>query len=349
MTRVFVWATGQDDNLGDSALRRGYLQALRSRGRLTVWTGAASLGFVSGLGLEEGDRRTGSYRLWYARALSSAVRQRTLVAVNAGEVPVSRMGAVRMLSLVFLILLANVRRGGGIWYGAGVPNPLDDRRLAVSYRLVAMLCSEIRVREESSRAVVGRRELMPDWAFALGTPVAEWPSSDERPLIALVLRGDRSDPSREWLDWFEKLSVQLNLKPAVVVQVGRDYRRAQDLSALLAPDYFAWFVDDHADHEASVREIYRSSAVIVSDRLHALIFGATEGAVPIGWVESSGGKVRRHFDSWGMEWVGEHEGESPTSLPVLDSAQVAELHLRLRDSVVASREQLAVVAVEPAR
>lgn len=347
MTRVFVWATGQDDNLGDSALRRGYLDALRTRGKMTVWTGSASQGFLTGLGVQPGDRRTGSYRRWYTQALSTAVRLRTLVAVNAGEVPVSRMGAVRMTSLIPLIVLARLRGGGGLWYGAGVPNPLKDRRLAVPYRIVAALCREIRVREESSRSVVGHRELMPDWAFTLGTPVEQWALLDDRTLITLVLRGDRPEPSHDWLAWFEKLASQLNLTPAVVVQVGRDYLRAQELTATLAPEYFAWFVEDHAEHEESVRAIYGRSAVIVSDRLHALIFGATEGAVPIGWVPSSSGKVRKHFDSWAMEWVGSHEGSEPEFLPVLDHAQLSELHSKLRVSVEGHREQL--TAIEAAR
>jgi polysaccharide pyruvyl transferase WcaK-like protein len=340
MSRVFVWATGQDDNLGDSALRRGYLDALRRRGKLTVWHGPASAGFITGLGLQSEDRRTGSYRLWFVRALSTTLRHRTYIAVNAGEVPVSRMGAVRMSTLIPLILLARIRGGGGVWLGAGVPDPLGDRRLALPYRVVAAVSGDVRVRDRTSHAVVGQRALMPDWAFALGTSVDGWPSLQERPLITLVLRGDRPQPTHEWLAWFGKLSAELGLTPAVVVQVGRDYRRAQDLSSTYAPEYLAWFVGDHAEHEKSVREVYRRSAVVVSDRLHALIFGATEGAVPIGWVESSTGKVGRHFDSWDMPWVGAHEGSSPATVPAFDLGELAELHEQLRASVTECRRQL---------
>ncbi|OZE84923.1 hypothetical protein CH304_07095 [Rhodococcus sp. 15-649-1-2] len=344
MSRVFVWATGQDDNLGDSALRRGYLDALRRRGKLTVWHGPASAGFVTGLGFQPGDRRTGSYRFWFLRALSTVLRVRTFIAVNAGEVPVSRMGAARMTTLVPLILLARIRGGGGLWLGAGVPDPLGDRSLAAPYRLVAAVCSETGFRDESSRTVVGKRPVMPDWAFALGTATAQWPELKERTLITLILRGDRPAPSEEWLAWFAKMSARLGLTPAVVVQVRRDYRRAQELSTAYAPDYFAWFVDDHAEHEASVREVYRRSAVVVSDRLHALIFAATEGAVPIGWVESSTGKVRRHFDTWGMRWVGANEGSPPFRLPMLDAGQLVELHDRLIAAVEDCRRQLDGIA-----
>lgn len=254
----------------------------------------------------------------------------------------SRMGAVRMATLVPLILLARIRGGGGVWLGAGVPDPLGDRRLALPYRLVVAACSDARFRDESSLAVVGQRPLMPDWAFALGTATSKWPMLADRPLITVVLRGDRPAPSDEWLGWFATLSAGLGLTPAVVVQVGRDYRRAQELSTAYAPDYFAWFVDDHAEHEASVRDVYRRSSVVVSDRLHALIFAASEGAVPIGWVESSTGKVRRHFDTWGMRWVGAHEGAR--DLPLLDRSELVDLHQQLIASVDGCREQLDTIA-----
>lgn len=340
MNRVFVWATGQDDNLGDSALRRAYLRALRDLGRLTVWHGPASPGFISGLGILEEDRTTASYQIWFARALISAVRRKTFIAVNAGEVPVSRRGAARILSLIPLILLAQANRGGGVWMGAGIPRPSKSKVLSLPYRVLASVCREVGVRDESSRAVVGDRTLMPDWAFALGTEVSDWAAPSERPLITAVLRGDRGKPSDEWLAWFEKLSAELGLIPAVVVQVQRDYARAQELSSIFATDYLAWFVDDHAEHEATVREVYGRSSVVVSDRLHALIFGATEGAVPLGWVESSRGKVGRHFDSWQMSWVGVHEGEAGDALPILDRKLLLDLHGRLGSSVQRLREQL---------
>lgn len=340
MNRVFVWATGQDDNLGDSALRRAYLSALRDLGSLTVWHGPASPGFIAGLGIMQDDRTTASYQSWFVSAVISAARQRTFIAINAGEVPVSRRGAARIVTLIPLILFAQARRGGGVWMGAGIPKPGSGKVLALPYRVLASVCREVGVRDESSTAVVGNQTLMPDWAFALGTEVADWVAPSERPLITAVLRGDRGKPSDEWLAWFKKLSSELGLSPAVVVQVRRDYVRAQELSSLFAGDYLAWFVDDHAEHEATVREVYRRSSVVVSDRLHALIFGATEGAVPLGWVESSFGKVRRHFDSWQMNWVGVHEGEAGNNLPILDRKLLLDLHGQLGNSVQRLRKQL---------
>jgi hypothetical protein len=44
-----------------------------------------------------------------------------------------------------------------------------------------------------------------------------------------------------------------------------------------------------------VREVYRSSAGVVSDRIHALILGMTEGAAPIGLASSDLSKVARTF------------------------------------------------------
>ena len=224
--------------------------------------------------------------------------------------------------------------------GAGIPRPNSGNVLALPYRVLAAVCGEVGVRDESSMAVVVNQALMPDWAFALGTEVDDWAAPSDRSLITAVLRGDRGKPSDDWLAWFKALSAELGLIPAIVVQVRRDYLRAQELSSMFGTEYLAWFVDDHSEHEATVRGVYGRSAVVVSDRLHALIFGATEGAVPLGWVESSGGKVRRHFDSWQMNWVGVHEGEAGSALPILDSSQLLDLQGRLQQSVQRLREHL---------
>ncbi|MDI9915076.1 polysaccharide pyruvyl transferase family protein [Rhodococcus sp. IEGM 1379] len=344
MSTVFVWATGQDDNLGDSALRRGYLNALRRRGALVIWRGRASAGFISGLGLQIGDSHSGSYFRWYVSALLRAAYSKTEVAVNAGEVPVSRRGALRMATLTPLILICRLRGGGGLWYGAAVPNPLSNNGFAVPYRIVASICNVVRVREASSCLVLGERKLMPDWAFGLGTPTEDWRPIAERPLITLLLRGDRAKPTVEWLTWFDKLAVELDLTPTVVVQVGRDYLLAQELSDRHAPaEYTAWFVDQHSEQESTVRDVYSRSAVVVSDRLHALIFAASEGAVPLGWVESSRGKVASHFDAVGMDWVGRYEGKTPDSLPILNRSQLDDLLIQLGDRITVARHELCML------
>ena len=55
------------------------------------------------------------------------------------------------------------------------------------------------------------------------------------------------------------------------------------------------------DHETVLRAIYRKSALVVSDRLHALIIGMTEGAVPACVTDAGEAKIERHFEAIGFE------------------------------------------------
>lgn len=339
---VFVWATGQDDNIGDSLLRRAYLDALRQLGSLHVWSGPASKGFTSGLGLEPSDRQLTSFREWYGAALRSSLRRPTFVAMNAGEVPVSRKGAARLSALALLAIICRLRGGGGLWVGAGVPSSKPG--LVLAYKAAARACVFVRWREPGSEAIVAHRGTSPDWAFALGEPTSDWLDHGSRSQMAVVLRGDRPAPSPEWIDWVKKLSETLRLRPTLVVQVKRDDSRAAELAEKLGAGLLAWNHEDHALQEDAVRDLYAQSAVVVGDRLHGLIVAATEGAVPLGWVESSKGKVGRHFKVVGLDWVGRHEGAAVEILPVPTSEELAVLAIELEAAVEAARQNLAATS-----
>jgi hypothetical protein len=335
---IHVWATGQDDNIGDSLLRRGYLNALRQIGSLNVWTGPASPGFISGLGLAKEDGRNASFAAWYWSAMQKALVRRTFVAMNAGEVPVSRKGAARLTALGLLASVCRIRGGGGLWIGAGVPN--THPVLVLSYKAVAVASVFVRWRDHPSELHVAKRGTAPDWAFALGTPAANWALPAERDKLAIVLRGDRPIPSPEWLEWVRGLAVQHQLRPTVVVQVKRDNERALELANLLSADVVTWDHDDHEAQEAAARDVYAQTAVVIGDRLHGLIVAATEGAIPLGWVPSSSGKIQRHFHVVDLDWVGEHEGAPGSSLPALDLARISKLRAELTHSINAARKEL---------
>lgn len=335
---VFVWATGQDDNIGDSLLRRAYLDALRQLGSLHVWSGPASKGFSSGLGLKPDDRQIRSFKEWYGDALKSALKRPTFVALNAGEVPVSRKGAARLSALALLAMICRLRGGGGIWVGAGVPSTKPG--LVLAYKAAARACVFVRWREPGSEAIVINRGTSPDWAFALGDPTSKWQDHGSRSQMAVVLRGDRQAPTTEWINWIKNLAETLQLEPTLVVQVKRDDSRATELADKLGAGLLAWDHEDHAEQEAAVRGLYAQSAIVVGDRLHGLIVAATEGAVPLGWVESSKGKIGRHFKVVGLDWVGRHEGSSADVLTVPTAEELALLASGLKDAVDTARQNL---------
>ncbi|CBH50037.1 hypothetical protein GS463_04120 [Rhodococcus hoagii] len=346
--RIFVWATGQDENIGDSLLRRAYIASLRAHGDVFPWIGRASDDFLAGLGLSSRERVFRSYVEWYMAAVKSGAKGETVVAVNAGEVPVSRKGALRMLTLALLIVWARGRGGGGVWVGAGVPKRHGRKVLSWPYQLVARLCRYVRFRDKESQEVVAATGVAPDWAFALGTATSEWISRDARSLLAVVIRGDRNRPSAEWTSWIRRAADLHGLDPVVVVQVRRDAALAGWLAGEIGGSVSTWNECDHSTREAEVRDIYANSALVVGDRLHGLIVGATEGALPLGWVESSAGKVRRHFETVGLEWPGDREGRPVEEYAVPTAEDMDGMRRGLIEAVDRARSRLDIVGREMA-
>ncbi|WP_368736932.1 polysaccharide pyruvyl transferase family protein [Arthrobacter sp. Marseille-P9274] len=332
---VYVWSTGQDDNIGDSLLRRAYLDSLRPLGSLEIWIGKASSDFQTGLGLKDRDRTWRSFLNWYISAMVNAFRGKSTVAINAGEVPVSRRGAAKMLPLAVLLIVCKMTGRDRIWIGASVPNVHPV--FGLPYRLVARLCNVIRWRDRRSEHNMGVRGVSPDWAFALGTEAGKWNELQTRTRLGVVLRGDRPEPSQEWKYWIRQLADDLHLRLTFVVQVRRDAQRAESLAAELGGDLLEWHMSDHASQEAAVRQLYSSCALVIGDRLHGLIVAASEGAVPLGWVESSAGKIGRHFEVIGLNWVAVHEGSDATALTQMDAEDLRQKSAELSKAISSAR------------
>ncbi|WP_430334170.1 hypothetical protein [Rhodococcus sp. ACT016] len=252
-----------------------------------------------------------------------------------------------MLTLAVLILWTRIRGGKGVWVGAGVPRQGGRKLLAWPYVLVASLCEYVRFRDSESRSVVAAAGgVAPDWAFALGTATSEWKPRGDRSLLAVVIRGDRERPSAEWISWIKATADLHGLAPIVVVQVRRDAAMADWLAGEIGGSVSAWVDGDHWARETEVRRIYAESALVVGDRLHGLIVGATEGALPLGWVETSKGKVRLHFDTVGLGWPGGGEGRPPKDYDALTGADMDSMRHSLIEAVDSARIRLDSVGRE---
>ncbi|WP_148059966.1 polysaccharide pyruvyl transferase family protein [Rathayibacter sp. PhB152] len=294
MTRsVFVRGTGQEDNIGDVVLRRELFDRLRAVGALHLFLGDASKNFIEALALESGDVVYSDMKTWKRAAIASAVRGSTWFVDKPGEVLVTRDIYLGQRSL--LPLIAAVRVTGGRVLRLGIGQRVANPAVVPMFRRLYRLSNLVAWRDPESAAAFGIGEVMPDWGFAA---VGSDRSQADRGSIVLSYRSDRTILAAPTLEGIRRFAERAQLSVIVCTQVGRDNERTRELAKTLGSAALLW--DDgvpHAEQEERLREVYRSAALVVSDRLHVLIVGATEGAVPVNLVDEKDPKVARHFDA----------------------------------------------------
>ncbi|MFV0634655.1 polysaccharide pyruvyl transferase family protein [Demequina sp.] len=274
---VFVSLAGQDDNLGDSALRAAYYEAVQSPDRrIHILLENKTSDYNAGIAVRAADVVYTSRPRWEA---ASEAARRPVQLFEAGEI---NPGGSSYPAANRVAPLRHALDHGGalIVAGLGLRNPhsFDPDTLDDVLREAAV----VSWRDPVSREAAGFGEVAPDWAFALGAPVAQWAPADQRPQIAVTLRFDRPWPGDAWIAAVRALARETGTRLVTVAQVARDAPRAVRLAQELGGEYLMAATMRHDDLDAHVREVYRHSLAVVSDRAHGLIIGATEGAYPVG-------------------------------------------------------------------
>ena len=322
MRDIFVHPAGQDDNLGDSALRAGLIAALRGDGhRLHVYLEAQSGDYLSGIPTSSTDVAYSTRRAWVSAARTT---RRPVYVVNAGEVspkPGQRYPHARRAAEMRATL---GRDGIVIAAGLGLKDPALGPQL--QFDDVLRHASIMSWRDGGSRDAARFGEIAPDWAFALGSDLKQWALADEREFIAVTLRFDRPWPSSVWFGEVRALAAESGRRIVTLAQVARDAPRAVALAEELGGTYLVAPSTMHNDLDRHVRSIYARALAVVSDRAHALIMGATEGAYPIGTAVDPQ-KIQRLLAAVGLDALtGSHDnlGGRATQLtrvaPTLTSA-----------------------------
>lgn len=275
---VFIAAHGQDDNVGDPALRRAMLDGLALGRRRHILVGTASHAYINALGLRADDMTYRSRREWQLAAFRHAFLGRAAFVSNAGEIQLNRRR--RRINRVdrLLVGLIRLRGGAAITTGLGVRNPSGSPSAMLTS--LARACQIATWRDEESRRFARSGSVRPDWAFALGSSGDDL-KPDGRSLLVVSMRGDTADLTAEWREAVAELRSALGLELVIVSQVERDVERGDRIGADLGAHVHPWHAGDHLAAEADLREVYRRAQVVVSDRLHVLIFATTEGAVPL--------------------------------------------------------------------
>ncbi|WP_197462546.1 polysaccharide pyruvyl transferase family protein [Microbacterium sp. T32] len=287
---VFVAAHGQDDNVGDPALRRAMLEGLAPSSVRHVLVGAASDAYVNALGLRDTDILYRSRREWQATAFRRAVRGRAAFVSNAGEIQLNRRR--RRINRVDRVLIALIRLTGGVAISTGLGVRQPNGKHSPMLTSLIRACQIATWRDEPSRAYARAGVVRPDWAFALGSATSEL-SNEDRPYLLVSMRGDTSSPASAWTDAVTAIARELGLQVRVVSQVERDEDRGEELARRLDAELHPWQGGDHFTAETDLRGRYRQARMVVSDRLHVLIFAATEGAVPLYLPNVASAKIPR--------------------------------------------------------
>lgn len=327
---LFVLATGQDDNLGDVVLRREFFDRLRAVGNLNVFVGESSGDFIDGLCLKDTDTVYRSLRQWHSAAWRSLTSAQVWYVDKPGELQLDSRTLRRQVKLLPLLLVIRLSGGQVLRLGMAMRagNRLPLRALRVLFRLSTMVCW----RDTLSSKAFGYGVVGPDWAFR--RDCAPQPIASERSYIAITYRGDREKPSAQILDALRAMSRDRNWRLVVVTQVRRDSARSLELASHLGAELAPWPEERSvAEQEAVLRDIYRRSALVVSDRLHALIIGMAEGAVPLCITDTGEPKVGRHFDAIGFASSTANLHEAGGTL-----AELMELQILRRDEALQALE-----------
>lgn len=302
MTDAFISVVGQNDNLGDSVLRRGYVRAFQDARPSTLHVRIASHddAYLSALGLtgEEKLYRSGSE--WQKAFVRSMGRGRVVLGHAAGEIQVRRDAGHLGWSAVARLLAVKLRGGTGVHAGLGIRDP--HAGAPASTRAALKLCRVVSWRDQPSRDGMGFGLVNPDWAFWEGSDAEVLGTHAGRDLLTVSMRGDREDLSDAQITGLRDFADAHGLRVQAVSQVVRDAERTRDLARRLGSDLDPITMGDesHADWESVMRDIYRRTAMTVSDRLHVLVMGATEGAIPFAFSGSSTAKSIRTLAAGGI-------------------------------------------------
>ncbi|AKV86362.1 MULTISPECIES: hypothetical protein [unclassified Microbacterium] len=324
---VFAHLSGQDDNLGDSALRLAYLAALRGPGRhVHLHLGEATSDFMAGFAPAPDLTIYSARAQWSAAEAATA---RPVLAFNAGEIN-PRTGHFPVPTRAAECARALDAGGTVIFAGLGIKNV--DKLQGVAFDPVMREAPVMSWRDRGSRDGAGFGDFAPDWAYSEGAAVDEWAPAAGRPLIAVTMRFDRAWPGEEWLASVRAFAAATQTRIVTVAQVARDAPRGVHLARALGGEYVMPSSMRHDVLDEYVRAVYRQSLAVISDRAHGLIIGATEGAHPIG-SGSDPNKISRLLTAVGLgalvggydqfdDFARRFETHLPTLAPAVDAARV---------------------------
>lgn len=335
---IYVPLIGQYDNIGDVILRRELLQWLHSVGDVHAYVGGSPQGYDAAVGLSGRDTVYRDFGIWYRSMLASTKDSRTAYFFKPGELQSSFTGLKEHIGLLPAALAIRLRQGGVYRIGSGFRDTTKMWTIAILPSVWLSTCAFWR---DSSTAIRLGGRLMPDLAFGQGSNTEVLREEGPRNVLVVSQRFDRAFPSTHWINVIRGVARSRGLQIVAVSQVRRDNDRTVELASALGGEPVSWGAASHLEQEHALRRIYRSAAAVVSDRLHVLIAGLTEGAVPLCNMYDSNGKIGRHMDAAGITGVVVPGASDTASICRAIDARSDRIH-----DLERSRTQLSVVRNE---
>lgn len=298
--KIFVPVVGQYENIGDVVLRRELVEWLEGMGEMHAYVGRSPLSYDEALDLP-GDVVT--YRGvggWARALLTSVVRGDAIAYVyKPGEIQLTWRGLKEHIGMLPLVVATRARGGLVIRVGAGSRN--FDKLPTVLFRSTLGLSNYTMWRDVRTADELGRGGVMPDLGFGQTEETEVVGAVRDR--LTVTMRGDRTPPSATWREAIAGAADELGLRLTIVTQVERDERLSEELASEWHGDYVRWEGRSHREQEREIRRVFAESALVVSDRLHALIVAISEGAGVASITDSPTDKIERHFAAAGIPIV----------------------------------------------
>lgn len=293
-TNFFASGAGQEDNLGDSILRSEMLSALRSRGSLHVLVKGLPDAYISGLQLQPEDTIYQSAIAWRLKALTSALKNRTVLAPYSGEFWPSKKNDTVLLLDSWIGKSCNRHGGGMLLSGFSLKNPND--RVSRLLKRALKASKWLFWRDIESQTITNLGSFAGDWA--LQKPAEGHPSTTKS-ISVFSFRSDRlTADDTSIISKLAKVCNSQNLRPFFVSQATRDDAELARLAAETTGELSLMGNHNHAAYLNTVSAIYQQSLVTVSDRLHVLLFAALQGSVPVLYERpGASNKIQRTLES----------------------------------------------------
>lgn len=288
MTKVFMSINAAPGNIGDIYIRRQVVRAFDREGTGGVlYAGSMPAGYLDAFHLSSRWKLTSSYTKFLLKLICSYASRRCVFVMAPGPAELgSRLAPTVKHVLVTLLILVGRLTGNRILV-LGRAIRVHSKVGVLFERIIVRSSNMYVVRDSTSSDLLdeGKVRFAPDFAF--GSKLEHADEAFSRIYASISLRHDRIvDPAaiRELVDRIRSSG----LIPRLVVQVREDQSASSALAALVGIDIVSW--DEGTSHSAQeelILSAYRESSIVISDRLHALIFGAISGSIPI-IVERSG-------------------------------------------------------------